>query len=180
MTERENNSSISQQIDHSLNDVWTAVRRQGESIAEIRQGLNGIADALSDFKAEIHSIRDIATRPRQPVNWVAIASLCVAILIAAGSYASSVIKPVKQDADDALLWTRERSKTLIGDYKEFGRVIERSEHNQDMAILNEERLDNFGERIAHLEGTVDGHHQWLKEVDSNGSRAWNRSERRSE
>lgn len=166
--------SSAAQIDHNINEVWTAVRRQGESIAEIRQGLTAIADGLSDFKGELRSIRDIATRPQTPTNWLGVASLCVAILIAGGSYATSAISPVKQEAQEAKKWITARSEAMIDESRIFGQVVERSQHNDQMTLLNDQRLDEASERIARIEGLVESQSDWLKEVDRSGSRRWNR------
>jgi hypothetical protein len=153
MTEVKNQSN--QSIEHNLNDVWTAVRRQGEAVAEVRQALSSVADSFQDLKQELRNIRDIATRPAQPVNWVAIASLCVAILIAGGSYTGSAIKPIKDSSDEAKAWITARSEALVEDYTLFGKVIEQSEQTNDNQINTASTLSEARERIARLEGQME-------------------------
>ena len=108
--------------EHNLNDVWTAVRRQGESVAEIRVGQASQSSSLEHIRQELRAIRELATRQPQPTNWTAIATLCLGILIAGGGYASSVIRPVKEDTAQALAWQTARSASLIEDYRDFGKI----------------------------------------------------------
>jgi hypothetical protein len=156
--EQDDKLQKSNSIEHNLNDVWTVLRRQGESIAKIDQGQNSIVSSLADFRAELRAIRDIATRPAQPVNWIGVAALCVSILIAGGSYATSVISPVKENAERALDWQETRSRALIGDYNTFGAVIQKAEHTYNKAEENTELLAQARERIARLEGHMESAH----------------------
>ena len=162
-SERLSNSSI----DHNINEVWTAVRRQGESVAEIRQGLASIVDTLADFRTELRNIRDITTRPSQPTNWLGVASLCVAILIAGGSYATSVISPVKEDSKAAIAWQVDRSKSLIEDYRVFGAIGELVDSNNESIVRLDAHAKESDVQLARLSGIIEMMREQLTIVGTN-------------
>jgi hypothetical protein len=160
-------------VEHNLNEVWTVVRRQSESIAEIRQGQTSHGTALQDIRQELRAIREIATRQPQPTNWTAIATLCLGILIAGGGYASSVIHPVKEDVSQAIKWQTARSESLIADYRDFGVIGYEAKDAHQLAKGNGELLDNLREQIAYQRGLLEATRQQVQNVDIHRTRGEN-------
>ena len=168
---------IREHIEHSLNDVWTAVRKQGESVAEFRQGLSAISEGMADLRNELRAIRDFATRPSAPVNWVGVASLCVAILVFGGSYAQTVMSPVKETTKENASWITSRSNALREDYQAVGELKHVAVEALRIAENNALTLASARENISYQKGLLEATREQLSEIDVRGSRSWNTNER---
>lgn len=158
--------------DHSINEVWTVVRRQSESIAEIRQGQTALAQAIQDLRTDLRSIRDYATREKQPVNWIGLGVLALGVLAAGAQYADSRLTPVQARTDQNFAWITKRSEALIADYKDFGIVAENARHAHDSAEVLTERVRELNRETARMEATIDYMQQHLRDVDFGKSRGW--------
>lgn len=173
-TRRRRRSSSRSDTDHDLGDIWTEVRRHGETVAKLHIENQSLADALSDIRQEVRSelreIRTIISRPQQPTNWVGIGSLCVAILIAGGTYANSVMQPVNDKANQNLSWIQARSQALVEDYRRFGELEAHTQTATATLLDHQKQMNSMIEKVGKNSASIQMQDTWLRSMDHYGTR----------
>lgn len=143
---------------HDLGDVWQEVRKHGETVARLHIENRSLADALTDIRDEVRSelreIRTIISRPQQPVNWVGIGSLAIAVLIAGGTYANSVLAPVNQKTEQNWNWIRTRTEAMVAESKSYGITETNAAFAVNHILSAEDHLLGIQARISRLEGRM--------------------------
>lgn len=141
---------------HDLGDVWQEIRKHGETVARLHIENRSLADSLADIRNEVRSelreIRTIISRPQQPINWIGIGSLAVAILIAGGTYANSVLAPVNQKTDQNWHWIQNRSEKMLEESKQSGITAREATFAVEHILEADQRLEDLKQRVARLEG----------------------------
>jgi hypothetical protein len=81
---------------HSLEDIWQRQEADRRLILETRETVAAMGSKLDAVINALNTITTNMARPPTPTNWVGIASLVVAVMVATGGYIQSRFSPVEQ------------------------------------------------------------------------------------
>lgn len=161
---RHYHNSVGQGVPQQAQDeLWGAV---GDSLTlgrQVETGLQGIA-------GRVERIEEVLSRPAQPVNWPAIGSLCVAVIVMAGAFLNARLNPM----DDQLKNTDERFlqhlATLPNHYAEIGALQERSTWNKEITMLTMQMAVENRSHAAELAKAYEALLETVRGIDQQGPR----------
>lgn len=190
--------------EHDLHQLWQRVNSQSSDLGEIArnqtstdQKLDGfivrVEDSMRNITNGLKAISDRVYQPAPAPNYVGVASVFITALTTMVGFVYLTVAPLdERDKELAIALTRsiensENRFVLLAQelnirQKSIGGILAKQEWNQTWLGTIEEQLNlerarnaDLEERVSRTEGRVELLIDRVKDIDSAGSRRWNRN-----
>lgn len=152
---------------HTREDVWAEINTTKSEVSDLKAGFSGLTSKVDSL---INAFQSFAHAHSRPKDWTAIAGLVVSVLVACAVWVRATNEPQDQRIENLENMAMVARNRAFNNEYERGRLTAIVEnHGTVLEKLVEQTMKNT-ESVSATEEAIPFLKEWLKAVDSDGSR----------